>query len=295
MGDPTGTRGLLADSLEQGRILPPELGGVNMHIHCFFSIPRKLSGCFVPLLLALASTLSAAQDNTFSGTYTFLFGSVSGFTVQQNMFGQQVGFCNGSQLPFGYSCNQQLGQDLITGTLVADGKGKIAVGSTFVFTRDPNAYQCSSRYNATPDCPYKVPSGIAWSSSANYVVGDEVDFTVSGKLLTFQAVKKNTNVPPNTSTCTSSVQPPNCAWDQLYASATGKGSSSGTLTGTYTVQSNGSGVLTVTPSSGNNGKSVSFAMVVPTAPLAVGQVVPIVGLSTLGNESGASGAAVRVK
>ena len=143
------------------------------------------------LALALASTLSAAQDNTFSGTYTFLFGSLDGFTIQRNMFGQQVGFCTGStQLPFGYSCNQgQIGQDVITGTLVADGKGKIITGSNYVVTADPNAYQCSTRFNATPDCPYKVPSGIAWSSSVSYVVGDEVDFTINGKLLTFQAVK----------------------------------------------------------------------------------------------------------
>ena len=246
--------------------------------------------------LALASTLSAAQDNTFSGTYTLLFGSEDGFTIQQNMFGQEVGFCTGSgQLPFGYSCTQgQQSQDIITGTLVADGKGKIITGSSYVLTADPNAYQCSSKYNATPDCPYKVPSGIAWSSSVSYVVGDEVDFTVNGKVLTFQAVKVNTNVPPNTSTCTATVQPPNCAWDQLYVSATGKGSNRGTLTGTYTVQSNASAVLSVIPS-GNGGKSVSFAMIVPTAPLAVGQVVSIVGMPTLGNEVRLSGAAVRIK
>lgn len=246
--------------------------------------------------LALASTLSAAQDNTFSGTYTFLFGTLNGYTVQQNMFGQQVGFCgNGStQLPFGYSCMQKQSQDLITGTLVADGKGNLLTGSNYVQTADPNAYQCSSKYNATPNCPYKVPSGIAWSSSVSYVVGNEVDFTVGGKVLTFQAVKVNKNVPPNTSTCTSTVQPPNCAWDQVYASATGKGSSSGTVTGTYVVQSNASAVLTVIPS-GNNGKSVSFAMIVPTAPVAVGQEVHVIGMPTLGNEVGLSGAAVRIK
>lgn len=257
---------------------------------------RIVASVWYLLVLALASTLSAAQDNTFSGTYTFLFGSLDGFTIQRNMFGQQVGFCTGStQLPFGYSCNQgQLGQDVITGTLVADGKGKIINGSSYVVTADPNAYQCSTRFNATPDCPYKVPSGIAWSSSVSYVVGDEVDFTVNGKLLTFQAVKVNKNVPPNTSTCTATVQPPNCAWDQLYVSATGKGSSSGTLTGTYTVQSNASAVLSVIPS-GNGGKSVSFAMIVPTTPLAVGQVVPVVGMPTLANESSINGTAVRIK
>lgn len=183
---------------------------------------------------------------------------------------------------------------MITGTLVADGKGKIITGSSYVVTADPNAYQCSTRFNATPDCPYKVPSGIQWSSSVSYVVGDEVDFTVNGKKLTFQAVKANTSVPPNTSTCTANVQPPSCAWDQLYVSASGKGGSSGTLTGTYTVQSNASAVLSVIPS-GNGGKSVSFAMIVPTTPLAVGQLVPVVGMPSLANEPFINGTAVRIK
>lgn len=248
------------------------------------------------LVLALASTLSAAQDNTFSGTYTFVLASANDFWIQNNMFGQEVGFCNNSgQGPGGYFCSEVQGQDLITGTLVADGKGKIVTGSTYVFTADPNTYQCSSKYNATPNCPYKVPAGINWSSSTSYVVGAEVDFTVNGKLLTFQAVKVNTNVPPNTSTCSSTVQPPNCAWVQLFFSASRKNSSSsGTLTGTYAVQSNASAVLTIIPS-GNGGKSVSFAMVVPPAPLAVGQVVPIVGIPTLGNETPISGTGVRIK
>jgi hypothetical protein len=264
-----------------------------MHIYSLFSIPGKLCRCF--LLLALASMTTAAQDNTFSGTYTFVVGASNEITIQTNMFGQEVGFCpNGSQqLPFGYSCNQtNLGQDVITGTLIADGKGNITTGSNYVLTRDINAVQCSSKFNATPDCPYKVPSGIAWSSTVSYVVGDEVDFTVNSKLLTFQAVKNNTNVPPNTSTCTATIQPPNCNWDQLHVSATNKGNNSGSLTGTYTIQSNASGILQVTPS-GNS--TSSFSVVVPTAPLAVGQEIPLVALPTLGNEFRGTGAAVRVK
>ena len=108
------------------------------------------------------------------------------------MFGQEVGFCNNgsTQFPFGYSCNQNLGQDVVTGTLIADGSGHIIAGSNLVFTVDPSSSQCSPRFNAVPHCPYKVLSGTAWSSTVSYVVGDEVDFTVGGKLLTFQAVKK---------------------------------------------------------------------------------------------------------
>lgn len=141
-----------------------------------------------------------------------------------------------------------------------------------------NSQQCSAKFNAAPDCPYKVPSGIAWSSTASYVVGDEVDFTVAGKLLTFQAVKNNTNVPPNTSTCSSTItMPPNCTWDQLYVSALGQPNGNGTFTGTYAVQSNGSAVSKWNlVSTTGEASSLSFAMVVPTSPLAVGQEVPLV-------------------
>ena len=267
-----------------------------MHTQSIFSIPGNRCLCFLLLALASMTTSSAAQDNTFSGTYTLVFGSPGDFSIQQNMFGQEVGFCpNGPppQLPFGYSCNEENSQDVLTGTLVADGNGNIITGSSYVLTADVNSNKCSSKYNPAPDCPYKVPFGVAWSSTASYVVGDEADFTEGGKTLTFQAVTNNTNVPPNTSTCTSSVKvPPNCDWDQLYVSATGKSNSSGTLTGTYTVQSNGSAVLQLTPA---GQKTASFSMVVPSAPLAIGQEVPLVGLPTLTNEIRGSGAAVRVK
>ena len=270
-----------------------------MRTQSIFSIPGKLRLRFLLLVLAAMTMSSAAQNNTFSGTYTLVFGSPNQIQIQENMFGQEVGFCpNGPiQLPFGYSCPEvQLGQDVLTGTLIADGAGNITTGSSYVFTADPSKYQCSSKYNATPDCPYKVPSGIAWSSTASYVVGDEVDFTEGGKTLTFQAVINNTNVPPNTSTCTSNVGvPPNCDWDQLYVSATGKSSFKGTLTGTYTVQSNASGASQLTLSTPSGKQTLSFSMVVPTAPLAVGQQVTLVGLPTLTQELRGSGSAVRVK
>lgn len=255
--------------------------------------------CLLALVLALTSAPSFAQATNadFSGTYTFVLSSLNQYTVQFNMFGQQVGFCNGGQIPPGYFCSSgNLSQDVVTGTLVADGAGNVTTGSTFVYTTDPNAYKCSTkRFNATPDCPYKIPSGIAWSNTASYVVGDEVDLTVSSKTSTYQTVKNNVGVNPSTSLCSQSVQPPSCDWVQLVASATGKNSSgTGTITGKYTVQSNGSAVMTITPSGSGNGP-VSFAMVVPTSPLAVGQEVPFVFLPSLSNEARGSGSAVRIK
>jgi hypothetical protein len=250
------------------------------------------------LALLAIGTLTFAQDNTFSGTYTYVVGDVVLLTIQTNMFGQEVGFCQSGNLPYGYSCFQpSLGQAVITGSVVADGKGNITTGSNYVLTFDVNSQKCSSKFNAAPDCPYKVPSGIAWSSTASYVVGDEVDFTVAGKVLTFQAVKSNMNVPPNTSTCSSTVtNPPNCDWDQLYVSALGQPNSNGTITGTYAVQANGSAVSKLNlVSAAGKASSLSFAMVVPTSPLAVGQEVPLVLMPLLGGGIRGVGTAVRTK
>jgi hypothetical protein len=262
-----------------------------------FSIAMKLKGLLVVLALALVSTLSFAQASNASltGTYTFAIGAVSYLSIQYNMSGQQVGFCFGT-IPQTYSCGNQLGQDVITGTLVADGKGNIVAGSNYVYTTDPNSYQCSSK--AAPHCPYKVPVGIAWSSTVSYVGGDEVDLkNGAGTSLTYQAAKNNLGVMPglNTNTCSNNGNPPpSCTWVELYSSAAGKNNSAkGTLTGKYTVQPNGSGVLQVTPSGG--GGSASFAIVVPTTASAVGQQVSIVGLPTLGNKITGGGAAVRIK
>ena len=89
------------------------------------------------------------------------------------------------------------------------------------------------------------------------------------------------------------IQPPNCTWDQVYVSATGKSNSKGTVTGTYTVQSNGSAVSQLTIATPTGKQTGSFAIVVPTAPLAVGQEVTLVGLPTLTNEIRGAGSAVR--
>ncbi len=268
-----------------------------MQIRNFCPLANELAGCVVVLAMAWTGTPAAAQNNTLSGTYTVLYAASYDYLVQFNALGQQVGFCNSTRkLPVGYSCYAFPGQDVFTGTLIANGTGGIVTGSNFVLTRDPNYYQCSSNYNAAPECPYKVPAGIAWSSTASYVVGDEVDATVGGKLLTFQAVTSNTNVAPSTSnTCSASLPPPKCTWSQLYSSATNKGSFKGTMTGTYTIQSNGSGASQLTLTSTNGTQSVSLGLIVPPAPLAVGQEVHLVAQPTLGNDLAGSGTAVRVK
>lgn len=268
-----------------------------MHNSVFVRIHTTVRISIITFGISFLTASVSAQTNTFSGTYTFVFGIPDEYSIELNMFGQEVGFCPANatapKLPFGYSCSMNFFQEVLTGTLVADGNGNITTGSNYVYTVDPNEAQCSTKYNATPDCPYKVPSGIPWSSSANYVIGDEVDFTVNSTLLTFQAVANNSNIPPSSSTCTPNVQvPPNCTWDQLYSSATGKTGSKGSLTGKYTVQANASGVLQLTPA---GQKAVSMSIIVPASPLAIGQEIPLVGLPTLTNELRGSGSAVRVK
>lgn len=247
-----------------------------------------------------SNALTTPYNAAFKGTYTFGLASPRTFTIQYNMKGQQVGFCNGGQLPYQYRCSQAFGQDVITGTLVADGAGHLLTGSKFSFTADPNAYQCSSKNNATPDCPYKVPSGIAFSSSTKYVVGDEVDY--GGQ--TFQAAIANTGVPPVVIINGSNPQQGNacawntyvgqgapvCTWVVLYSSAAGKnGSGTGTLTGTYSIQANGIGAMTVTPS-GSGSSPAGFALLVP--PSVAGQQIQILAQPTLSNENRGSGTAI---
>jgi hypothetical protein len=255
---------------------------------------RQLAAAILLFSVAAATSLNAQVTNaSVSGTYTFQIGGPAGYTVQYNMFNQQVGFCptTSYKLPFGYYCYfNPTATDMTTGTLVADGNGNITTGSSFTTTHDPQEYQCAKIAKPVGVCPYKVPSGKLWSSTAAYVVGALVDYTVSGNLLTFQAVKNNTNIAPSSSTCTATVKPPNCNWDQVYQSA-GSGVSAtkaGTVTGTYTTQSNGSGVMQL--SSG-----ASFSLVVQPAPLAVGQVVALQGISAINNENSSAGMAVRVK
>ena len=260
---------------------------------------RQLAAAILFFSLAAAAGLHAQVTNaSVSGTYSFQFGSADGYAAQFNMFGQQVGFCPSAtyKLPFGYYCYfNPTASDLTTGTLVADGNGNIVTGSSFTNTFDPQEYQCAKKSNPVAVCPYKVPSGKVWSSTTAYVVGALVDYTVSGKVLTFQAVKNNTAISPTSSTCTASVQPPNCNWDQVYQSAASGVSptKTDTMTGTYTTQSNGSGVIQITPTGATSPSS--FSILVQPAPLAVGQVVALQGMSSINNENSSTGTAVRVK
>ena len=248
---------------------------------------------------AAASGLHAQVTNaSLSGTYTFQLGSADGYNVQFNMFNQQVGFCPSAsyKLPFGYYCYfNPTASDLTTGTLVADGNGNIVSGSSFTNTYDPQEYKCAKKSNPVAVCPYKVPSGKIWSSTTAYVVGALVDYTVNAEVLTFQAVANNTDIPPTSSTCTATVMPPNCNWNQVYKSAASGVSptKTATMTGTYTTQSDGSGVMQITPT-GATGTS-SFSILVQPTPLAVGQVVGLQGMSLINNENSATGTAVRVK
>jgi len=257
---------------------------------------------WIVLAVALIPGVAGAQatNASLTGTYTFVIGSGADYSVQYNMFGQEVGFCEGSgQIPYGYWCqDSSKGQDVITGTLVADGNGNIISGSNYTVTTDPNKYQCSPEYNSAPDCPYQVPAGTLWSNSTSYVVGDEIDYVVNGKTLTYQAVKNSTDVTPSgTNVCTAKTavkNPVGCTWDELYQSANGStDGGSGTLAGTYSVQSNGLATLQLTPSGGKN-QSVVFTMVVP-AVSAVGQEVPLVAAPQLGNENRGGGTAVRIQ
>jgi hypothetical protein len=260
---------------------------------------RQMAAAILLFCFAAASGLHAQVTNaSFSGTYTFQLGSADGYNVQFNMFNQQVGFCPSAtyKLPFGYYCYfNPTASDLTTGTLVADGNGNIVSGSSFTNTFDPQEYQCAKKSKPVGVCPYKVPSGKVWSSTTAYVVGGLVDYTVSTSVLTFQAVKNNTGVPPTSSTCTATVKPPNCDWDQVYQSAASgvSSSKSATMTGTYTTQSNGSGVMQITPTGATTASN--FSILVQPTPLAVGQVVALQGVSFINNENSATGTAVRVK
>jgi hypothetical protein len=264
--------------------------------NCYASMKRELAGF---ALIASLSAIAAAQANdaSLTGTYTWLLGAPSVFTIQLNINAQQVGFCTKGvvKIPTGYSCINVLSEQVLTGTLVSDGAGNITSPSDFVLTDDPNVYQCSTEFNPVATCPYLVPSGNPWNSTATYVVGDVVDQVVGGKTLTYQAVKGNSNVPPNTSACIGNQRPPTCNWDQLFQSSTGSNhSTSGSVSGTYAVQSNGAAVLQLTLTSTLGSSSANLAAVVPAKSI-VGQQVPLVVMPQLNADSKGSGAAVRIK
>jgi len=164
---------------------------------------------FAILALALVvSTLSVAATNnaSFKGTYTLAVASMYRYSPEYNNKGQQVGFCTGQKIPNGYSCGAEVEQDVMTGTLVADGNGHVS--GSFSMRSDPNS-------------PHK--------------------------------------------------------------------SKSGRLAGSYAVQSNGSGVLSLTSNAISNG--ASFAILL--GPNGAGQVVTLVALPAAGNGNRGAGTAIR--
>jgi hypothetical protein len=250
-------------------------------------------------LAQVPMTTATANLASFTGTYTFQMAQLKDYSVESNMKGQQVGFCNGNG-PVGYNCWDYYTFDLLVGTLVSDGAGHITSG-TFSSTRDPNSYQCSPKQNPTSPCPVIVPSGKAYSATTAYNVGAVVDYTSNGTTRTFQAVQKSTGKTPNwnNTTTVGNICTYNnlstCFWTQIPASLTASDSdSTGTITGTYTIQSNGSGVLTLTPSNCNDCGQAKFAINMSPASQ-VGQTVGLVGMSQLGNHNRDVGTAVRIK
>lgn len=267
---------------------------------------RRFVVCTVVAILAIVPSLRAqATLASLDGTYTFLVSNLGDYSPEYNWTGQQVGFCNGLE-PVGYNCGYNITFGLITGTIVADGKGNITSG-TFTQANDPNSYECNPKDNPTTPCPVKVPSDNPYSSTEAYKVGAVVDFTVGSTTRTYQAVRANTGKPPNwTATadnpyiCTYNNMN-TCDWDQLPSSQTnGDGAgTTGTFTGTYTINPNGSGVMTVTLKAtdctgGNCTETSKFAIVVsPTS--TVGQSVHVSGESVLGNHNKCVGGATRIK
>jgi hypothetical protein len=277
---------------------------------------------FIACLVLALGTLSSAQtpeavrpealtapyDAAFKGTYTVGIAATDLYWVLYNMNNQQVGFNTGGQTPYNYGSNVELGQSVFTGTIVANGSGVITSG-TFSLTPDPNEVQCSPKSNPAPDCPYTVPSGKAWSSSVSYVIGDVVDYEGH----TYQAAAANEDAAPVLVSIVSNAQkgnacainspgyngPPKCTWVLLYGSSTGDDKSgTGTLTGTYSVQANGTGTMAVTLNIGGAAactsttcKSLEFVILVP--PNAAGQEVHILAQPTLGNKFAGTGVAIR--
>ncbi len=254
--------------------------------------------------LSVAQTpdaITSPYNAALKGTYTFAISSVDLYWVLVNQSNLEVGFCrNISQMPYGYGCNgPEVGQDVITGSFIADGTGKITSG-TLTYVADPSSYECGGNYTAAPVCPYKVPAGTTWSSGTNYAVGDEVDWEVNGVTHTYQAAKANVDKSPvlvvngsnpqvgnacANGSYLSNGQSPNCTWILLYSSAAGKNNGgSGTFTGTYAIQSNGLGTMTMNVDLGS--KEVTGLEVRLLVPLHLaGQEVVMIGQPTLSKNS----------
>jgi hypothetical protein len=222
---------------------------------------------------------------------------LNNYSIERNMNGRQVGFCNGTTV-MNYGCNESYTFDLLMGSLVADGAGHITSG-TYAVTRDPNSYKCSFKNNPTSPCPVIVPSGHTYSATTAYGVGATVDVAVGTATKTYQAVKGSTGKPPSFANYVCSYNPNNlstCLWVEIPASLTNgdNSNSSGTMTGTYTIQGSGAGVITLTPTNCDGCGTVKLQFT--AAPVSViGQSISLSGISLLGNSDTSVGSGVRVK
>jgi hypothetical protein len=235
---------------------------------------------------------------SFNGTYAWQAASLTEYTIEWNMSGQQVGFCKGYVA--GYNCGDHPTFNLLAGSIVADGAGHLT--GTVTQTRDPNSYKCNPKENPTSPCPVIVPSGHVFSMTTAYKTGYTVDYTVGSVTRTFQAVRASTGKAPNWSTSTTSGNIctnnnlPSCYWTQIPQSLTSDKVNSGamTISGTYTVSSNGSGVMTFTVAGCSDCGTVQLQFTVSPVS-AVGQTIAINGIDQLGNDNNMVGSGVRIK
>jgi hypothetical protein len=129
---------------------------------------RKLAVWITLALLATAPCLAqflpqvtTPTNASLTGTYAWQAASLNDYSIEWNMNGQQVGFCNGYVA--GYGCSDIQTFNLLTGTMVADGAGHIT--GTVTETQDPNSYKCSPKNHPVSPCPVVVPSGNPYSST----------------------------------------------------------------------------------------------------------------------------------
>jgi hypothetical protein len=267
---------------------------------------KRLVFLIVLALLATGSCLaqfSALTTTTptlasFNGTYSWQAATLNDYAVAYNTLGQQVGFCTGPVV--GYGCWNAVTFDVLAGSFVADGAGHLT--GTATQTQDPNSYQCSPKQNPTSPCPVVVPSGHVFSLTTAYKTGYTVDYTVGTVKRTFQAVRASTGKAPNWSTSATSgnicsnMNLSSCFWTQIPQSLTNKNSNSGamSLSGTYTVTSSGSGVMTFTVTGCSDCGTVKLQFTVSPVS-AVGQTIAINGVNVLGNSNNIVGTAIRIR
>src|SRR6185437_6812825 len=191
---------------------------------------RRLVFLIVLTLLASASCIAQFTALTtttptlasFNGTYSWQAANLKDYSVEYNMQGQQVGFCNGSVN--GYGCWDAQTFNLLTGSIVANGVGRLT--GTVTETRDPNSYKCHPKTNPTSPCPVIVPSGHVHSANTAYKIGYTVDYTVGSVTRTFQAVRASTGKTPNWNSSATSGNICNnsnlntCSWTQIPQSIT---------------------------------------------------------------------------